>query len=141
MPFGVADFEVTPIEANHAHDRGAVNYILSRGTRSLLIAFDTGWYGERSWAALNGRKFDVVIMECTNGLFDDPDAEHLSVDGVKRMHAQLSGRGCLNVETLFVTVHFSHNGGLLHEELEGRLARFGIIVGYDGLVVEIPERG
>jgi phosphoribosyl 1,2-cyclic phosphate phosphodiesterase len=66
--FQAGSFEVTPIEATHAPERGAVNYILSsRGGRNGLIAFDTGWYGERSWSALNGWKFDLVVMECTNG--------------------------------------------------------------------------
>lgn len=140
VPFEAGSFEVTPIEANHAPERGAVNYLLSHGGRNLLVAFDTGWYGERSWAALDGRKFDIVIMECTNGLIDDPDAEHLSVEGVKRMHAELTRRGCLGSATQFITVHFSHSGLLLHEELEQRLAPLGIEAGYDGQIVEPPEQ-
>lgn len=140
MPFTAGSLQVTPIEANHALDLGAVNYILSRGSRAVLVAFDTGWYKERSWAALDGREFDLVIMECTNGLIDEPDAEHLSIEGVKRMQAELTRRGCLDGATQFVTVHFSHNGRLLHQELEQRLAPFGIEVAYDGLVLELTEQ-
>jgi len=139
-PFGAGDFKVTAVEANHARDRGTVNYVLSRGDRNLLLAFDTGWYAEQSWVALDAFKFDLVVMECTNGLADDPDAEHLSVAGVKRMHGELTRRGCVDSNTRFITVHFSHNGGLLHHELEQQLAPLRIEVGYDGLIVEVSEQ-
>ncbi len=139
VPFTADPYDVTPLEANHAHDRGALNYILSKGRRKVLLAFDTGWYRDRSWEALGGWQFDVVIMECTNGLLDDPDAEHLSVEGVRRMRAELLRRECIGKSTLFLAVHFSHNGCPLHEELERLLEPHGIRPAYDGLTVDIPE--
>jgi hypothetical protein len=53
------------------------------------------------------------------------------------MHAELTRLGCLGGATRFITVHFSHSGLLLHEDLESRLAPLGIDVGYDGLAVDL----
>jgi len=139
VSFHAGTFGVLPIEANHAHDRGAVNYILSRGAASVLLAFDTGWYSERSWQALSDERFDLIVMECTRGRYDDPHAEHLSVAGVKRMRTELHRRGCVADAGRFVTIHFSHSGGLLHSELEQALKADGIEVGYDGIEFHIPE--
>ncbi|MFH1743637.1 MAG: MBL fold metallo-hydrolase [bacterium] len=139
VPFTFGTDSVTPIEANHLPEHGALNYILTRQNRNLLLAFDTGWYGDRSWSALDGWELDLVLMECTNGLHHDPASEHLSVEAVKNMRAELLKRGCLRDDTRFITLHFSHNGGLLHEDLEERFLNTGIEVGYDGLMLESSD--
>ncbi len=140
VSFQAGSMGVLPIQANHAHERGAVNYILNRGAVSVLLAFDTGWYSERSWETLAEHRFDLVIIECTNGRYDDPEAEHLSVEAVKRIQTELYSRGSLHGESKMVATHFSHGGELLHHELESALKGDGIQVGYDGIEFHLPER-
>jgi len=36
-----------------------------------------------------------------------------------------------------VATHFSHNGGLLHEQLEEALVPAGFSVAYDGMEIEV----
>ncbi len=139
VSFAAGDMFVLPIPASHSSYLNPVNYILFRRGRTLLAAFDTGWYSEQTWSALNEWQFDVLVAECTTGHKSDPMNEHLSVHSVKRMHSELKRRGCLKDTSRFVTVHFSHDGGLLHEDLERVFCGTGIEVGYDGMVVEVPD--
>jgi phosphoribosyl 1,2-cyclic phosphate phosphodiesterase len=45
--------------------------------------------------------------------------------------------GSIDSNSISIATHFSHNGGLLHEELEDELSRYGFIVAYDGMVLNI----
>jgi phosphoribosyl 1,2-cyclic phosphate phosphodiesterase len=62
---------------------------------------------------------------------------HMGIDGVLRVKDEMVRRGIANGETVFVATHFSHNGGLLHEELVERLKPKNVEVAYDGLTVEL----
>ena len=139
VSFTAGDTLVTPISANHSPHLNPVNYILSRRGRTLLAAFDTGWYSEQAWSALNRWQFDIVVAECTTGLQSDPMNKHMSVQSVKEMRNELVRRDCLKDTARFVTVHFSHDGGFLHKDLEREFAGTGIEAGYDGMVVEVPD--
>jgi phosphoribosyl 1,2-cyclic phosphate phosphodiesterase len=45
--------------------------------------------------------------------------------------------GCADKDTLFIMNHFSHNGRLMHHELEEVGEREGFEIAYDGYLVEI----
>jgi len=45
--------------------------------------------------------------------------------------------GIADEETVFIATHFSHNGGLLQEELEEALSPYRIIPAYDGFQISI----
>ena len=128
---------VTPIEASHAPDSGAVNYIFSNRGHTVLLAFDTGWYGESSWEELARWRFDLVIMECSHGAKPNPGSEHLSFDEVVNMRERLLKQGCLKEAHRYLTLHFSHKSGLLHNELEDLFRNTGIEPAFDGMVVEL----
>jgi len=50
---------------------------------------------------------------------------------------RMLAEGMATPETRFIATHFSHNGGLLHAELEERLCPAGFQVAYDGMRVTI----
>ena len=54
-----------------------------------------------------------------------------------QMRRWLKKWGCCDSGTVCVVNHFSHNGGLLHQELEERAKPLGFLVSYDGFQVEI----
>ena len=128
---------VTPIVAAHAPDvGGAFNYVFRIGDRCLLIGNDTGWWDQEAWDYLATVTLDVVIMDCTYG----PRRErrgHLGAHEVVEVRDELALRESLSKDCSFVANHFSHNGGWLHEDLEGFFTPLEIQVGYDGMVIEI----
>lgn len=141
------DLTAFPIIASHAsEDEQALNYLFVYQGRGVLIGNDTGWWMPEVWDFLQDFQMSAVVMDCTSGpLGTGPrDAEkswvgshHLNCEWVVEVRDELQRRGALAADCSFVANHFSHNGGWLHEQLEGYFDPHGIMVGYDGLEVEV----
>lgn len=138
-PFVAGRLRVFPVEAQHAGpEEHALNYVISDGDRSVLIANDTGWWEEPTWQALKGFSFDAAILECTY-VHREPNARlyHLGTDAVLAVKKELEHLGCIRSTTRVLVNHFSHNGFTLHEELCDFFAPHGIEVGFDGMLLRI----
>jgi phosphoribosyl 1,2-cyclic phosphate phosphodiesterase len=129
--------EVTPIPADHAAEEEAFNFLLRTPDGTVLQANDTGWYAPEVWDFLGEQQLDVVLMDCTAGAVDCRSG-HLGLEAVIEARQHLEKLGALAPSARFYATHFSHNGGLLHEELEARFQGTGIEVAYDGLTVSLP---
>lgn len=137
-PYQMVDVEGTeilPLRAAHFPGRGGLNFIVRRGGKTLLYGMDSGWFPDDSWEAQQAFRFDIVILDCTHGPIP-AGAYHGGIDSVIATKERMLKDGTATDETIFVANHFSHNGGLLHEELEEQLSPHGILVAYDGLVLE-----
>lgn len=138
VPFVLNDgTRVVPLPA--AHDKGSTpfNYIITRGGKTLFYGMDSGWYPDESWAAHAGHKFDIVVIDCTLG---DPGHTwwgHGTLTEAIKIKERMLAEGTAHADTVFVANHFSHNGGMLQAEMEERVAGTGILIGYDGMVVEV----
>ena len=128
--------EVWSLRAAHYPSRGALNYVVRRGGRTLLYGMDSGWFPDDSWAAQKEVRFDAGILDCTHGAIP-AGAYHGGIDSVIATKERMLQEGTATEDTVFVANHFSHNGGLLHEALEERLSPHDILVAYDGMVVEV----
>lgn len=62
---------------------------------------------------------------------------HMSVDYMLKTKEHMLSKGIADKETIFVATHFSHNGGLLHEELINKLQPENIQVAFDGLEIQL----
>ena len=62
--FRVGELDVFPLLA--AHGPGTVlNYVVQAEGKTVLLAWDTGWWPEATWKAVAPFRFDAVSMECT----------------------------------------------------------------------------
>lgn len=135
--FATGDIEVLPVKAFHKSDELCLNYVFTSRGKGFLQAFDTGWYEEDTWNALSGLMLDAAIIECTAGKLDEPPTAHLGVKPLIQMKGKLVEILALRPDARVIATHFSHIGGLLHEELEQALLPAGIEAAYDGMIVEI----
>ena len=130
----VLDYRVTPIVAQHDPDLTCYNYLVEDADgATLLYASDTGWYDEPTWDFLRTVKIDGMVIECTHGVVKSDYAGHLDFDQVVALRQKLIDCGSFSPEGPVVTTHFSHHGGLMHEELEAVFASYNITPGYDGM--------
>ncbi len=134
--FNVGQTSVLPLRALHDRRQNCLMFVIERGGKRLFYAHDTGYYPEETWEAIRGMHMDCVICECTTGK-DKDGRNHLGVADVFEVHERLAKEGCVMGDTRFVITHFSHNGGLLHEELEEVFSRDGMVVAYDGIEINI----
>lgn len=132
--------EILPLPADHVE--GAlllrITRSASRGGKTLFYGHDSGLYPEATLDALGAAgPLDIVLMDCTSGGQTTGNRGHMDIRGVARMAEELRGRGAITGTTRVIATHFSHNGGLLHEELVQALLPYGIEVGFDGMVVRL----
>jgi phosphoribosyl 1,2-cyclic phosphate phosphodiesterase len=130
-PVHAGSLVFTPIEARHNPDELCLNYIIQSNTATALYASDTGEYEQPTMDFLRSHKFDLLIIECTQGTLPHPATYHMSLEAVLRLRDKLVRSGSIRT----IITHFSHNIGLLHEELEAIAGPQGVEVAYDGMEI------
>lgn len=136
-PYVAADIEgyrVTPLLASHDKRERCYIYLVEKDGKALLYGNDTGWFPEATWAHLAGRHLDLVSLDCTCMRYKE-GTNHMGNEDVFAVKAELERLGCADDGTIFVVTHFSHNGHMLHADLEAVMNPRGILVAYDGCVV------
>jgi phosphoribosyl 1,2-cyclic phosphate phosphodiesterase len=126
---------VTTVRAEHAGDEEAVNFILREPGRTVLIAHDTGYWEEESWAFVAGIEIDVALIDSTYGRYDQ-NGGHMGAPWVVKFAGRLRELGCLGDAARVIATHFSHNGHANHGELVDIYNPHGIQVAYDGMILE-----
>jgi phosphoribosyl 1,2-cyclic phosphate phosphodiesterase len=128
--------DVLPLPADHAP--GALLLRITRGGRTVFYGHDSGLYPEATLDALaDGPPLDIALLDCTYGGQGSSNRGHMGVDGVVQMVEELRRRGAVSDGTRVVATHFSHNGGLPHEELARAFLPHGIEVAFDGMAVRV----
>lgn len=134
------DMEFYALKADHMWDQVLDRpffYVFRNGKSWAMIANDTGYFPDETWAFLEEKKFkfDLVITDCTGGVYDNEHG-HMSGKWVLDTKKRLEKIGSVTADTQYYINHFSHNGNATHAELEAHYNPHGIQVGYDGLEIE-----
>lgn len=128
-------YVVTPLAANHAKDENCLVYLLEKDGKRLFYGHDSGSYPEETWDYLRGKRLGLVSFDCTN--IEVPDGNyHMGLSDNRKAKERMIREGCAGADTVFVINHFSHNGKLMHEEIEARVKGDGFLTAYDGMTVE-----
>ena len=131
VPADIEGYVVTPLIANHDKGEKCFIYLIEKGGEALLYGNDTGWFPQSTWDYLKDKKLDLVSLDCTT-LKHKEGTNHMGIPDVLEVKEQLNKLNCVNASTTFVITHFSHNGHLLHDEIEREICSYGFLVAYDG---------
>jgi len=124
-----------PLPASHMRSETALFYLFSSGELTVMYAADTGWFPEETWAFLEGTHLDCVISECTSGPLGNGES-HMNFETLFRTKERLEKSGSYTGGP-FVATHFSHNIGMLHDEIEAVLKPHGVETAYDGMEITL----
>lgn len=135
QPFAAEGYTITPLQADHSALTTPVIYLI-QGDKTILYAHDTGYFPQETWAYLEQMhpRLDFVSLDC-NGGTDDSHRGHMALPCVKTVRDRLKTIGCTHEETRFCINHFSHNGGLIYDELLPIAEKEGFLLSYDGMVI------
>lgn len=135
--FAAHGYDVLPLKAQHDPRENCLVYSLTdKDGKRLFYGNDTGDITEETWQHIKNLYFDVVSLDCTMG--GTPGcASHMGIEENILLKNKMLEAGCADENTKFVITHFSHNGCLLHHELEECVKDTGFIVAYDGMVLDI----
>jgi len=131
-PFEIGPYTITPLAADHDKTQQCLFYHFECDGKTYLQANDTGYFPEATWAWLADRRIDAVSLDCTNGILDGRE-NHMGVSAVIDVVQRLRNQGQLAPSASAIATHFSHNGRLLHDELQAALNPHGIEPAYDGM--------
>jgi len=135
--FAHGPYMVMPVKATHIADEDCQNLIIQKDGKALLYATDTGIWPEETFAFLKHYRFDLLVIECTDGFTKSTYNGHLNIDGVLQTVARLRTDGILDGASRVVTTHHGHHGNARHCDLERVFLPHGIEPGYDGMLIEI----
>lgn len=125
------------IDAYHAYHAVDVLetlfYSIDDGQHAVLYASDTGRFPDDTWQALQGKSFDVIILEETMGTGDY--SQHMSFETFLDHAQRLRAAGMLRPGGRLIATHMSHYGNPTHEKVEAILGPHGVEVAYDGLEI------
>jgi phosphoribosyl 1,2-cyclic phosphate phosphodiesterase len=125
-----------PLPADHV--AGAFVLRIRRGDKTIFYGHDSGLYPTETLDALSdGVPLDIALFDCTNGGAPSSNRGHMGISGVVQMADELRSRGAITPSTRLIATHFSHNGGLGHEELVRAFLPHGIEVAFDGMMIEV----
>ena len=135
QPFETEGYRVTPLPANHMKTEQALFYAIEKGGKALLYAHDTGALFPEALEALKGFRFQLASLDCTHGPADC-GGTHMGLEEDASLRRWMLENGCAGEDTVFLLNHFSHNGGLIYDEMKEEAARYGFLTSYDGMEVE-----
>ncbi len=141
-------YRVRVLAARHGEPGSCLSYdVTGADGRRLLYATDTGPLLDETLAAVEGRAYDLVLLEETFGERTDHGTDHLDLASFPVQLARLRDVAAVTSQTRVVAVHLSHSNPT-GPELSRRLADWGAEVVADGNVVELgsthpppPRRG
>lgn len=136
VPIDMGDYRVTPVRALHDPREECMIYVIEKGGKTLLYGHDTGWFDEVIWDVLRRFRFDCVIMDCTYGLMSQTRG-HLGFPENIRLRETMLREGMADERTVFVATHYSHNCLADYDEMVQAAQGTGILISYDGMVIEV----
>ena len=132
----IMDYTVVPLPARHDPKQQCVIYSVTKGDKNMLYAHDTGYFPEDTWDYLSkSGRYDLISLDCTSMDRRD-EGVHMGLPNALDIRARLMETGTANEDTVFVLHHFSHNGGLTHEEMVCCAEKEDFLVSYDGLEID-----
>lgn len=135
--FRAGVWEITAVPADHDKREECLIYICQKDGKTVLYGHDTGlMLSQEAWALLGRHRFDLVSLDATMGLHG-MGHYHMSLEDVEQFIVRLEAMGAIDERTLRVINHFSHNGGLNHEQLCEWGKRHNTLVTWDGMELDI----
>lgn len=127
---------VTALLADHNQPEKSLMYTIEREGKQILYAHDTGYFPECTWEFIEGRKFDLVSLDCT-ALSRDWRTGHMGFASVDEVKERLKKMDCITDKTILVLNHLAHYGEFTHEKICEIENPKGYEVAYDGCSFEL----
>lgn len=139
IPLAFPGLRAKAYPARHGGSAHLFSFRAADAEKGTFIGNDTGPLAEASWEMLAGERFALLLLDATYGPGTAPENDsHMGLGNLIALLDRMRENGMADENTLAVANHFSHNGGMTHEELCRAFRPHGIEAGYDGMELELP---
>ncbi len=133
--FMAEGYHIIPVPADHDKRETCLIYIIEKDGSCLLYGHDTGLnLSKEAWNCIFSHKYQLISMDATMGK-KKTDGYHMGLPNDVEFARLLEEKGCIGPDTVRVINHFSHNGEMIHADLERFAGQHGMIAAYDGMKV------
>lgn len=135
----LGNFRVLPLLANHdvvlSGDSAAFHYIVTAPDgKKLFYGLDGAWFLRPSWEEMKRHRFDIMVLDCTVGDFDDWRIfEHNTIPMLRMMVGEIRRNGLLADGGKLVASHLAQTLHPSHEETSEILSALDMITASDGM--------
>ena len=139
-PVEIDGYTVTPLPARHAVPEQAFIFLIEKDGKSIFYGNDTGTFGTEveEWLAQNGKRIDLLSLDCTKGDIETPYYGHMSMAAGRAIADRFLAKGVIDENTMLYFTHFSHGCKMTHEELEQTARdKYGFKITYDGFRLDV----
>lgn len=133
--YKLSGYTMIPLKARHKRNEDCYIYLIQKDNKIILYGNDTGYFPEETWEFLKNTYFHAVSLDCTMQQYKE-GSNHMGIPDNVEVVERLKKMGCVDSKTKCIVTHFSHNGGMLHEEMERVVEPYHFTVAYDGLTIE-----
>jgi len=137
----LADISVTALPAVHTKGEDCFIFLLDeKSTGKTFLQFnDSGILPDSVYQYLKTKAImlDAIAFDCTYGYFEKGAGRHMGALDADHERARMKNLGILNPDCQFILTHFSHNNGLLHDELQEKVRPLNFTVAWDGMELNI----
>lgn len=133
-------YTVTALPARHTVGEDCLTYLVEKHGKRFLQLNDTGILPDDVYDRLRDMTghIDAVSFDCTYGYYRRGEGgRHMGAPDAADERDKLAARGLVDADTQYILTHFSHNGGLSHDELCEKVRPLGFLVAYDGMKIEL----
>ncbi|HJA92849.1 MAG TPA: hypothetical protein H9717_06995 [Candidatus Eisenbergiella merdipullorum] len=138
VPFETEGYRITPLAARHDERCEPLIYLIEKEGKALLYAHDTGLFPEETWEYLVSHpvKLDLVSLDCTHAVQQESSG-HMGFSANAKIRDRLVKEGLADGNTVYVANHFTHNAGVTYDEMLPVAEKYGFLVSYDGMEIEV----
>ncbi len=129
--------KIYPIKTVHDPSEECYIFAINDGESWFLYANDSGLFSEHVYQRIEeiSPSFDAVSFDCARGIL--PGDGHMGLDDNIAVRNELMIRGLVKQNTKYYLNHFSHMCGLIHDEMQVIVEKYGFQMAYDGMKLEI----
>ena len=131
VPFQAGAYTVTGMPALHDRSERCLIFMIEHENKRVLYGNDTGIFPDETFEFIAGKQFDLVSLDCTNGI-ESEGTNHMGMPDAQEVKRRMSALDCLKPATKIVLNHFSHNGGPPYDAIVKLAADVSMDVSYDG---------
>ena len=135
----IGGYAVTPFYTDHMRREDCFVYLIQKDGKAYLHLVDSSEPSDRVYDFLvkNGVKLDAVTMDCTFASLKNNFYGHMNIWQNIHVKDKLYSLGAAKDGAIFVCTHISHfSKEDTHETLSAIAEKNGMLVAYDGMVLE-----
>lgn len=133
------NMRIIALPASHTAGEECLVYYLERGGKGVLLMNDTGVLDKQIYERLEKMRVNVrlVALDCTYGALRHGAGRHMGLFDIVDQKSIMAQAGVITDDTVVIATHLSHNTDLDYDGISTLAAEYGIIVAYDGMIVDI----